>query len=197
VVGYGLMIETLWGSITSVGFRSGDRFVVGHWDLSPIGPFSDVMWARPDGERLLLASDIAAEFIASVYPFDFVYVTDVEVTLGRRRIEIDAGPVQLRLDLGRLVLPFPPRPRWVTASIENLVSRSVMGVRTVGTSPTGAREWYRTRRVRTVRSGETFIHGRSCGELGPMTRPIGFGFTDPPQWPSHVKLRVDLNRSIQ
>lgn len=47
--------ETLRGSITSLGFDSGHRFVIGDWRHSPIGPFADVMWALPDGHRVLLA----------------------------------------------------------------------------------------------------------------------------------------------
>jgi hypothetical protein len=42
------------GTISNVAFASGDRFVVGQWARSPIGPMNDVMWARPDGTRVLL-----------------------------------------------------------------------------------------------------------------------------------------------
>ena len=43
----------LRGVVSSVGFASGDRFVIGHWILSPIGAFTDLMWATPDGVRHL------------------------------------------------------------------------------------------------------------------------------------------------
>lgn len=44
----------LVGTISSAGSASGDRFVVGSWSTSPIGPFTDVFWAPPAGERILL-----------------------------------------------------------------------------------------------------------------------------------------------
>ena len=43
----------LRGVVSSVGFASGDRFVIGHWISSPIGAFTDLMWATPDGVRHL------------------------------------------------------------------------------------------------------------------------------------------------
>jgi hypothetical protein len=187
-------LETLFGSITSVGFASGHRFVVGCWDVSPIGPFADVMWANPDGERTLLATEHAAEFITGVYPFDLVRHTPVEVVRDGTSFEVRTDPVELRLVLSRLWLPFPPRPRWVTATVENAIARLILGVRSFGTSPTGVDEWYRTRTIRLIRSGQATVGGSPGGELGTVARPIGFGFTDPPERPSHVTLRVDLRR---
>jgi hypothetical protein len=37
------------GRITSCGFDSGDRIVIGMWESSPFGRFADIMWAKPDG----------------------------------------------------------------------------------------------------------------------------------------------------
>ena len=39
------------GRITSCGFDSGDRIVIGMWESSPFGSFADIMWAKPDGTK--------------------------------------------------------------------------------------------------------------------------------------------------
>ena len=41
------------GRITSCGFDSGDRIVIGMWESSPFGSFADIMWAKPDGTKIL------------------------------------------------------------------------------------------------------------------------------------------------
>ena len=189
------MIETLAGSITSVGFASGHRFVVGHWPESPIGAFADIMWARPDGSRVLLAAEEAAAFVTSIYPFDEVSVQEVSVAVeARRQLTVRARELRLSLELGRLVVPFPPRPRLVTGTVENLCANALLGVRTHGVSPTGVREWYRVQSLRWVSEASASLHGESLGSMGTLRRPLGFGFTDPPRRPCRVVLRVDLNR---
>ncbi|PAZ09762.1 hypothetical protein CLM62_44450 [Streptomyces sp. SA15] len=45
------------GSIAGMGTSSGTRLVLGHWQRSPFGPFSDVMIERADGERLFGAPE--------------------------------------------------------------------------------------------------------------------------------------------
>ena len=66
------------GRIAGVGSASGVRVVVGRWDRTPWGPFSDAMVALPSGHRLLLApTERVADFIASTYTFDEVRVEAV------------------------------------------------------------------------------------------------------------------------
>ena len=48
-------LEIFAGRITSTGFSSGDRIVIGDWRDSPIGSFTNIMWAKPDGTRVLLS----------------------------------------------------------------------------------------------------------------------------------------------
>ena len=70
----------LAGVIASAGFASGHRIVVGSWKRGPLGPMNDVMWARPDGTRVLIApSAEVAEFVTSIYRFDEVVIDDVFV----------------------------------------------------------------------------------------------------------------------
>ncbi len=191
------MIETLRGSITSAGFASGHRFVIGDWRHSPIGPFADVMWAQPDGGRVLLCDAAAADYIVSVYPFGEVRHQTVTTEHNDRNYIVRAGNLKLDMKIGLAALRPPPRPRWITATVENWCSRKLLGVSTYGTSPTGVTEWYRTRSARRVVAATASLDDAGLGALGPLERPLGFGFTDPPRQPSQVRLRVDLQRPAQ
>ena len=177
--------------IVSAGFTSGDRFMVGHWASSPIGPLDDVMWGRPDGERVLLATtEREADFITAVYRFDRVAVVPVRVRSGPGTFELEAGDVELRVRAGPgWRLPLRRRPAWFTRWVEGPVARATMGVRTYGTSPTGVRQWYQAERARPVVEASARLAGR---DLGPLLRgwdPVRGGFTEPPRHPSWVEVR--------
>ena len=189
-------METLRGSITSVGFASGHRFVVGDWRQSPIGPFADVMWARTDGKRILLGEAVAAAFVNSVYPLDETRDEPVATERDGRSYTVRTGELQLHMTFGLARLSLPPRPRWFTARVENWCARKLLEVRTYGISPTGVVEWYRTRSARRVVAATANFDGTDLGALTQLERPLGFGLTDPPRQPSYVKLRVDLQRSF-
>ncbi|WP_423919328.1 hypothetical protein [Candidatus Poriferisodalis sp.] len=136
------VIETLWGSITSVGFASGHRFVIGNWRRSPIGPFADIMWAQPDGHRVLLGEADAAQYVDSVYPFDDLQHQPVTTERIGRRYTVRSGGLELQMTIGLATLSLPLRPQWVTATVENWCARKLLDVRTYSTSPTGVVEWY-------------------------------------------------------
>jgi hypothetical protein len=90
------------GWIAGVGTSSGTRVVLGHWQRSPFGPFSDVMIERADGERLLLApSHRTADFVRGTYSFDLVRVVPVDVTVADDTWTVTAGPLVLRFTVGR------------------------------------------------------------------------------------------------
>lgn len=186
--------ETLRGSITSVGFASGHRFVIGDWLHSPIGPFADVMWAQPDGRHVLLGGADAARYVDSVYPFDDRRDQAVTAERDGRSYTVRSGGLRLDMKIGLAMLRLPPRPRWITATVENWCARRLLGVSTHGASPTGVVEWYRTRTARRIVAATASLDGTDLGALAPLRRPLGFGFTDPPQQPSHVSLQVDLQR---
>ncbi len=194
-------IETLRGSITSVGFSSGHRFVIGHWPRSPIGAFADVMWRHANGSKTLIASPEAADYITGIYPFDDrigspVTVTDTVGGPGEHRIVVESDPVMLSLTIGRAVVPLPPRPRWITATIERWTAGALLGVNTYGVSPTGVEEWYRTKSVRRVVDGRGELRGTDLGQLTNLEQPMEVGFSEPPRQPTHVRLRVDIRRSV-
>lgn len=181
------------GTISSSGFASGDRFVVGHWLRSPIGATVDVMWARPDGRRVLLAPDRAtAEFVTAVYDFDETRVVPVSLDASARHLHLHAGPVELQLHAGRPVLLLPPRPRWFTRHVEGPVARPLLGVHTFGTSPTGVQEWYQAASCRFLVAATGRIDGIDLGTMGSLRPACGFGFSESPARPSMVAVRPSL-----
>ena len=180
------------GAICSAGFASGDRFVVGHWDSSPLGPMVDVMWARPDGERVLLAQhQAAAAFVGAVYRFDSVEVSAINSRFDGRALSVDAPGLQLSMRGGRgWRLPFRRlRVPWFTRWVEGPLARLLLGVRTYGVSPTGVKEWYRAELYRPLVDASAVVAGRDLGPWVPFDRAVHFGFSEPPRRPSIVVVR--------
>ncbi len=157
---------------------------------------ADVMWATPDDHRILLAPDRAtADFVTRIYDFDEVRVTPVTVAGDDRRTTV-ADP-DLGLDLvlrGGRRWPIPVRrPLWVTRWVEAPIARRVMGVDTHGTSAAGAVEWYQASGWRWVESGAAEVAGSGLGELRRIDRAVGVGFSEPPERPSIVSVRVTID----
>ena len=170
--------------------------MIGWWAATPIGPMRDVMWARPDGERVLLVDrPEAGRFISAVYRFDRVDVVDLEGDADERSLRLRAGPVNLELRAGAgWRLPFPRlRTAAVTRWIEGPVAGAVMGVRTYGVSPTGVREWYRADEYRPLVAASASVDGEDLGALTPFAVPGGFGFSEPPRRPAMVRVRPRLH----
>jgi hypothetical protein len=181
------------GTISSSGFASGDRFVVGVWRSSPIGPTVDVMWARPDGTRVLLATDEqTADFVTSVYEFDEVEVTELHAVADPTHLLLRSDRLELRLEARGPSIVLPPRPLWFTKHVERPVARTLMGVHTWGVSPTGVQEWYQARRCSFVRSARARLDGVDLGERRPLRPACRFGFSESPPWPSIVDVRPTL-----
>jgi len=186
------------GTISSAAFASGDRFVIGCWSRSPIGPFSDIMWIDRRGLRTLITcSQEAADFIANIYQFDHVMVTPLYVTSTPSTTIARSEEFDIRLNGGRLRSLLPPRPLSVTRYFEAPVARRLMGVETYGSSPTGVREWYQARRWRRVRSATARWGSQDLGELVEDLRPINVGFSNPPKLASIVPIKVTIERSVQ
>jgi hypothetical protein len=192
----------LIGVIGAAGFASGDRIVVGAWAAGPLGPMTDVMWARPGGERVLLApSRPVADFITAAYRFDRIEVVDVRGgwDAASSTVAVGAGPLSIRLVAGR-GWPLPPRalrPPWVTRYVEGPIARLALQVRAYGVTPTGAREWYRADRWRPVVAGSAAVDGVDLGALGPVDPPCRFGFSEPPKRPSVTEVRPLLELPAQ
>jgi hypothetical protein len=166
--------------------------VVGHWQSSPLGPVTDLMWATPGGERRLVApSPEVAAFVAAVYRFDRTDVTALDGGLDEWHLRVAAPDLGLELSLEagpgwRIPFRRPPSfTRWVEAP----VARRLLGVRAYGVSPSGVREWYRADAYRPVIAGRASLCGRELGPVEPLDPPLGFGFSEPPRRPSMVSVR--------
>lgn len=189
------MTERVVGTITSTGFASGDQFVVGRWETTPVGAFGDVMWRSPSGHRTLFASsDAAAEYITAIYAFDQVMVVDLSVVGDRRSTTVESARLSLQLRSGRR-RPIPlRRPRAVTRWIEAPIARRLMGVEVHGTSPLGVREWYQSSGWSWIDAGRGELDGADLGGVTRLEHPMGVGFSDPPPRPSIVSVRVAIER---
>ena len=166
--------------------------MVGTWPTSPIGRLDDLMWARPDGRRLLLASTAeATDYIAGVYGFDEVVVGPLRVDLHERFLHLHAPGLGIELHLtGGFALRVPwVRPAWFTRWVEGPIARRLLGVNTYGVSPSGVREWYRATSIRRLVAGWASIDGRDLGRMGAIDPPVRFGFSDPPPFPTMVGVR--------
>ncbi|MFI7320684.1 hypothetical protein [Streptomyces venezuelae] len=176
------------------------RLVVGHWPVSPMGPFADVMVEHADGHRVLLAPSLrVAEFVAATYRFDDIVIWPVTVESGRGREEwtVTAGPLRLAFRpgrstaLGRLLRLVPGRlassPGW--AALCDVPARLLMpGVRTRGSAGGGRREWYAARDLRTIASARASWDGRDLGALTAVEPPVRFGFGSVPPKPSLTRV---------
>jgi hypothetical protein len=153
---------------------------------------TDVMWARPDGERVLLApTQAVADFITSAYRFERVEVVEVSGSCDGSRLEVHADGLSVHLVAGR-GWPLPParlRPPWFTRYVEGPIALVALGVRTYGVTPTGAREWYRADRWSAVVDGAAVLDGIDLGAIGPVDPPCRFNFSEPPKRPSITAVR--------
>lgn len=163
--------------------------MVGTWRESPLGRLDDLMWARPDGRRLLLAgTEEAAGYVSAAYGFDEVVVTPLRVDLRGRFLHLHAPERRLELHLtGGFAIGLPwPRPPWFTRWVEGPIAHRLLGVNTYGVSPTGVREWYRAVSIRRLVAGWASLEGADLGRLGPVHPKTGFGFSEPPAFSSMV-----------
>ncbi|MET8685204.1 hypothetical protein ABZV77_13395 [Streptomyces sp. NPDC004732] len=186
------------GWIAGLGTDSGVRLVVGHWPVSPLGAFADVMAERADGHRVLLApSERVAEFVAATYRFDEIVICPVAVEPAHERWTVAAGPLRLAFDpgrstaLGRLLRMVPDRlassPGW--AGLCDVPARLLMpGVRTRGSAGRGRREWYAARDLRTITAARATWEGRDLGALTAVDPPVRFGFGSVPRRPSLTRV---------
>ena len=182
------------GRIAGVGSASGVRVVVGRWDRTPWGPFSDAMVALPSGHRLLLApTERVADFIASTYTFDEVRVEAFATTGPPGAWSVRSASLDLdlavggRTPLGRLLALVPDAVATAPAfcAAVDPVARVVMrGVRTRGSAGHGRREWYGATDHHAVTSLRGALEGRDLGALAPVRPAPDFGFSSTPRRPS-------------
>jgi hypothetical protein len=190
------------GHIAGVGTGSGLRAVVGVWHSSPFGAFSDVMVQQPSGHRLLLApTEEVAGFISGTYSFDEVRVLEVNTTLARDLLTVDAGSLAVRARLGRRTLlgsalravprPLAVHPRWLRA-ISPVAAVLSGGSRTSGTAGSGRHEYYGVSDLRGISSAVVSWDGADAGALSPILPAVEFGFSSVPPQPSLARVRTTV-----
>jgi hypothetical protein len=195
------------GHIAGAGTRSGLRIVVGAWDESPFGAFTDVMLQTADDERVLLAPDeTIADFVSSTYRFDRVELGEVSAALGAQQLTVIAGSFEARIDIGgpapidRLLRLVPRRlatlPRWLRA-VDPVAARIVSGVHTYGTAGNGRVEYYGVRRSRRIIAIDGHHRGVSFGGLAPLRPRVSFGFSSAPASPQIVSVTTTIDESGQ
>ena len=188
-------LEYVVGTISSVAFASGDQFVIGCWQQTPVGAMSDVMWLDASGTRTLIASsEAAADYITGIYEFDEVKVADLDSSCSRRSTMVRGAGLALHLRSGRRIRFPRRRPLSITRLVEAPIARRLVGVEVYGTTPTGAREWYQAAALSWVGSAIGTIGGDDLGSVVEVTRPMGVGFSNPPVRPSIVSIRVAIQR---
>ena len=197
------------GWIFGAAFASGDRFVAGRWPVSPLGSFADVMWARPDRTRVLLAptEDILG-FVGRHYVFEEQRVTPVHVDVTARRLRVAAPPLVMELDMnppGTLSWLLSLRPRWLRTSrpwiaVEDAALRPLVtpllgggaGIRARGRTNAGAREWYAIHAYRSA-TARAWLEGVDLGHAVPG-RAGRFGFSEFPPTPAAVRVTSMIER---
>ncbi len=201
------MRRAFTGHIAGAGAGSGLRIVIGSWEQSPFGAFTDVMLQTADDERVLLAPDhTVAEFVASTYSFDRVEVGEVCADLGRDHLSVSTETFAARVSIGgpapidrllRLVpQPLATSPRWLRA-IDPIASRLERGVHTFGTAGNDRVEYYGVRRSRRITAIDGQYRGLSFGGLAPLSPPVSFGFSSAPSAPQIVAVTTTIDDSGQ
>ena len=178
------------GRISSSGFSTGDRVVIGDWYDSPLGAFTNVMWAKPNGTRVLLSpTKEHAEYVSELYNFEEVHIVQIDVERTKRGLEIKAPPLKVSLEWGRgYGIPFP-RPRWFISSVEQWVSSAVFGTKTHGLTCNGLREWYCVYSLAKIKRASASCEGNNLGPTSKFEIDACFGFSEPPKKPSSVRVR--------
>ncbi|WP_163162047.1 hypothetical protein [Arthrobacter sp. Alg241-R88] len=190
------------GHIAGLGTASGLRAVVGVWQESPFGAFSDVMVQQPSGHRLLLAPTAeVARFISDTYCFDDVRVLKVNTTLARDLLTVDAGALAVRARLGPRTLlgsvlravprPLAVHPRWLRV-INPVAAVLSGGSRTSGAALSGRHEYYGVSDLRTISSAVVQWDGVDAGVLTPIVPAVTFGFSSVPPQPSLARVRTTV-----
>ncbi|MCJ1713621.1 hypothetical protein ACLBWP_06880 [Microbacterium sp. M1A1_1b] len=190
------------GRIMGVGTTSGVRLVIGMWDRSPFGAFTDVFVELPDGSSVLLAPDeIVAAYVSGTYRFDAVDVVPVHARRTTAGLELDAGQLHASIDVGTIsplgrVLRVVPKPiardpRWLRA-IDPIARLVAPGAGTAGSAGNGRREYYGVTGAHDVTGVRGTWAGEPLGTLAPLDPPVRFGFASMPRIPQVVDVETTI-----
>jgi hypothetical protein len=203
--------DVFTGCIAAGSFTSGDTVVVGAWRGSPLGQVVDVMWVRPDGQRVLLAPhEQLRSYVAGLYRFDRTEVVDVSGGWDGGAVSVQAGPLRVHLVAGprdwrSWVFAARPRrlrraPAWIR--VEDVVGRPLVGlliggaagVRAAGRAPGGQRELYGVDDWRPVAHGRLEVEGVDAGGLTDLRPDLDVGLSAFPTRPAVVHVGTLIER---
>ena len=182
------------GRITSCGFSSGDRLVIGSWKKSPFGEFSDIMWAKSDGTKVLIAPNKEiGDYISSMYNFDTIKIEEINLEETHNMMKLDAKEINCHFEWNNGI-PFiiKKRPLWFVASIEYLFGWLIFGTKTHGKTKDGKKEWYVVDRLSKLTKANVNIENKDLGNYTNFYPKANFGFSDPPKMPSSVLVRSHI-----
>ena len=182
------------GRITSCGFTSGDRLVIGHWKESPFGSFSDIMWAKPDGTKILIApNQEIGDYISSMYEFDDIKIEEIRIEENTNQIRVETLEINCNFEWRNgISFLIKRRPLWFVSSVEYLVGWLIFGTKTHGKTKNGKKEWYAVDRLSKLINAKAEINGEDLGEYTSFYPKANFGFSDPPKMPSSVLVRSHI-----
>tara|TARA_B100000902_G_scaffold57792_1_gene64738 strand:- start:13593 stop:14165 length:573 start_codon:yes stop_codon:yes gene_type:complete len=177
------------GRISSSGFSSGERVVVGDWYESPLGEFTNIMWARPDGTRILMSPSKAhADYVSSLYTFEEINVVPIDIERQKRGVSVNAGDLSVSMTWSR-GLSFPiPRPLWFISTVEHFFANLFFGTKTFGHACNGLREWYCIQSLSKLNRASASNGKYDFGKMSDFQTSACFGFSDPPKKPSSVRV---------
>ena len=186
-------MDVFKGRISSSGFASGDRIVVGDWKESPLGSFTDIMWARPDGHRTLIApNQEVVDYVEGMYSFDEIKIQDITVTEKERRFTLSCESMDLDFSWKKgWKIPFR-RSLFFIATVELFFAKLFFGTKTHGTTKNNRKEWYAIDRVSNITDANATIEGKDAGGKMPMKEPCKFGFSEAPKKPSSCEVRTHI-----
>ena len=185
-------IEIFEGRISSCAFKSGDRIVVGDWYDSPFGRFTDIMWAKPDGTKTLIApNQEIADYVNAMYSFDETLIEEINVDATDNTLKLDSNTMQLDFAWNN-GFPIPiKRSLLFIATVELFFAKLFFGTKTHGITNNNRKEWYAIDRVSKITSGTGKINGKDLGEKTLMSE-CKFGFSEAPKKPSSCKVRTHI-----
>ena len=182
-------MDKFQGRISSSGFSSGERIVVGDWYESPLGEFTNIMWARPDGKRILMSpSKKHADYVSSLYTFEEVNIVPIDIERNKRGISVKAGDLSINMSWKRgLAIPIS-RPLWFISTVEQFFANLFFKTKTFGYTCNGLREWYCIQSLSKLNSAKASDGKQDFGEMSIFQTSACFGFSGPPKKPSSVRV---------
>jgi hypothetical protein len=182
------------GRITSCGFDSGDRIVIGLWEKSPFGSFADIMWARPDGTKILIApNEKIGEYIDSLYEFDEIRIEEIKIQRNRKEIIFNCTDIQCQFNWGNEIsFLVKRRPLWFVSTIEYFFGWLIFRTKTHGKTKNGRKEWYVVDKISRLKKAKAKISGKDLGRYTKFSPKANFGFSDPPKMPASVIVRSHI-----